>query len=103
MTSLRQLGMGLLLLAVSLGVVLLGLLAALGDAAAFEAGLEASCPPPKDWVLQDIAASNGTLEAVATRYNVTVEQIREANCLPSALGIPAGRPLYLPPPPQGDI
>lgn len=98
MRLLRQVGFGLLLLVVSLGVVLLGLLAALGDAATLEAGLESACPPPENWIRQDMREMGVSLADLATLHGTTVDQIREANCLPSTLVIPAGRPLFLPPP-----
>ena len=53
------------------------------------------CPTPPGWSAYTLV-SGDTLEALAARSAITIEQIREANCLLSSTLLP-GTILYLPP------
>jgi LysM repeat protein len=54
-----------------------------------------NCPPPTGWVL--IAVGQGeTLEVIAARYQISVEALKQANCLVTTSLLP-GYGLYVPP------
>lgn len=56
-----------------------------------------TCPPPAGWVAYVVQAGD-TLENLATRYQVSVETLSQANCLLTASILP-GSVLYVPPTP----
>lgn len=100
MRPVRQALFGLLLVAVALGVLLLGLLTALGDSAVAASRQESDCIPPAGWQLSPPLTASDSLPELAARYGITVEQIQRANCLPPDASSFTGQRLYLPP--QGD-
>jgi len=58
----------------------------------------ATCPHPATW--QQIAVMPGdTLEVLAERYQVSLEDLQNANCLLTATTLIPGAYLYVPPPP----
>ncbi|HEX9386966.1 MAG TPA: LysM peptidoglycan-binding domain-containing protein [Anaerolineales bacterium] len=56
-----------------------------------------SCTPPSGWI-RVIVATGDTVYALAQRYKTSAESLSAANCL-SAVEVPAGYALYVPPVP----
>jgi LysM repeat protein len=55
----------------------------------------AACGPPAGWVTYTVRPGD-TLAALSRAYNVSVDQLRQANCLPASNLIVAGQRLYVP-------
>lgn len=102
MKSVKQALFGLLLVAVALGILLLGFLTALGDSAVAGSGQAEVCQPPSDWQQSPPLQESDSLPQLAARYGATVQEIQEANCLPPASTSLAGQRLFLPPL-EGDL
>ena len=56
-----------------------------------------NCMPPSGWLLITVQ-SGESLSSLAARYQITPEQLEQANCL-STQSLPAGYNIYIPPPP----
>jgi len=56
-----------------------------------------NCIPPSGWILITVQPGE-SFSSLAARYQISPEQLEQANCL-SAQGLPAGYNIYVPPPP----
>ena len=56
-----------------------------------------NCIPPSGWILITVQPGE-SFSSLAERYQISPEQLEQANCL-SAQGLPAGYNIYVPPPP----
>lgn len=54
------------------------------------------CPPPLNWNSTYTISSGDTLAAIANRYDLTVEELAEANCLTNVARIRTGQELVVP-------
>lgn len=61
-----------------------------------------SCPPPTGWTNQITVQAGDTLDIIASRYRVSKDALRSANCLLSDTLI-TGSKLYVPPTPTSTI
>ena len=56
-----------------------------------------NCIPPSGWILITVQPGE-SFSSLAERYQISPEQLEQANCL-AAQGLPAGYNIYVPPPP----
>src|ERR1700690_1873025 len=56
-----------------------------------------NCIPPSGWILITVQPGE-SFSSLAERYQISTEQLEQANCL-AAQGLPAGYNIYVPPPP----
>jgi LysM repeat protein len=55
-----------------------------------------TCDVPQDWIAVTIQMED-TLESLAQVYGTTAESLRQENCLPDTVTVPAGSQIFVPP------
>lgn len=99
MNGAKRILFALVVVGTCLSVVLLGILAALGDAALHSTARRRGCQPPAGWVAGPVVQSGQTLAELALEHGTSVGDLREGNCLPEEPEFLTGRRLHVPPAP----